>query len=130
MFTRPVGDSKLLLAVRESYTASYHLVRLHVCAQRVHQRKTEETSVPRGPLEGLLERLRCHRLAGLGTQSPEDSCHGGRDRRWADVDQEHLVMSDQELFCSPDEHMEQCAAAEPGLLAHSVTTPRALRWVK
>ena len=58
-------------------TASYRQVRKHVCDQRVRQRKTEETYVPRGALEGLL------RPADLGTQSLEESCHGGRDRRWA-----------------------------------------------
>ena len=43
------GSGRRPSAMRESYTASYHLVRLHVCTQRVRQRKTEETSVPRDP---------------------------------------------------------------------------------
>ena len=77
------GSGRRPSAMRESYTASYHLVRLHVCTQRVRQRKTEETSVPREPVEGLLDRLRCHRPPGLTIQSLEGSCHGGRDRRWA-----------------------------------------------
>ena len=69
-------------AVRESYTASSHLVRLHVCDQRVCQGKTEETPVPRGPLEGLLEFLRCHLPASLGSHSLEESRQTSW-RRWA-----------------------------------------------
>ena len=46
------------------------------------------------------------------TLSSEDDPFG-----WAgDDDQEHLIMSDQGLFCKRDEQMEQRAAAGPGVL--------------
>ena len=64
-------------------TAGYHLDRLHVRHLRLRQRKTKETSVPCGPLEGIVGCSRCHRPASLGAQSSEKPCHGSRNCRWA-----------------------------------------------